>query len=256
MMPAIFVGHGNPLLTLSENTYTEAWAAMGRSIPRPKAVLAVSAHWYIRHCAVTVNTCPPTIHDFGGFPEELFQVEYPAPGNPEFARRVQELLSPLPVRLAEDWGLDHGTWSVLRHVFPKADIPVIQLSIDRTQQPQFHFNLGRRLMPLREEGVLVIGSGNIVHNLAQYAWDGGTVPPFDWAARFDQHVLEALVRGDDTPLIDYKQFAGDALLSIPTPDHYLPFLYILGLRRKNEQVSIPVEGIEGGTMSMRAVRFG
>lgn len=255
MMPATFFGHGNPMLTLSENTYTQAWAAVGKELPRPKAVLAVSAHWYIRHCAVTVNAQPPTIHDFGGFPEALFQVEYPAPGSPELARRVQGLLAPLPVSLDENWGLDHGTWSVLRHVFPQADIPIVQLSIDRTQPPQFHFDLGQRLMPLREEGVLVVGSGNIVHNLQQYAWDG-TNAPFDWSARFDRHVREALGRGDDTSLIEYKKLGGDALLSIPTPDHYLPFLYVLGLRRPGEPVSFPVEGIEGGTMSMLAVRFG
>lgn len=255
-MPALFFGHGNPMLTLSQNAYTEAWAGTGRAIPHPRAVLAVSAHWYIRECAVTVNATPPTIHDFGGFPDELFQVEYPAPGSPVLARRIQELLTPLPVRLAEDWGIDHGTWSVLRHVFPEADIPIAQLSIDRSQPPRFHFELGQRLMPLREEGVLVVGSGNIVHNLAQYAWDGGTVQPLDWAKRFDERVRDALTQGDDRSLIDYKTLGQDALLSIPTPDHYLPFLYVLGLRRRGEQVSFPVAGIEGGTMSMRAVRVG
>lgn len=255
-MPAIFFGHGNPMLTLSPNTYTQAWAAVGKAIPRPKAVLAVSAHWYIRGCAVTVNAKPPTIHDFGGFPDELFQIEYPVPGSLELARRVQALLNPLPVRLAEDWGLDHGTWTVLRHVFPKADIPVVQLSIDRTQPPQFHYDLGKRLLPLREEDVLVIGSGNIVHNLAQYVWDGDAAQPFDWAVRFDQYVRESLLRGDDQSLIDYKKLGQDALLSIPTPDHYLPFLYVLGLRRPGEAVSFPVEGIEGGTMSMRAIQVG
>lgn len=256
MMPAIFFGHGNPILTLPKNVYTQAWAAVGKSIPRPEAVLAVSAHWYIRECAVTANAKPPTIHDFGGFPAELFQVEYPAPGNPELARHVQGLLAPLPVRMAEDWGLDHGTWSVLRHVFPNADIPIVQLSIDRTQPPQFHYDLGKRLMPLREKGVLVVGSGNLVHNLAQYAWDGDASHPFDWAMRFDRHVRDALVRGNDASLIDYTKLGRDALLSIPTPDHYLPFLYLLGLRRQGEPVSFPVEGIEGGTMSMRAVQFG
>lgn len=255
-MPAIFFGHGNPMITLSKNAYTQAWAAMGRSIPRPKAILAVSAHWYIRECAVTVNANPPTIHDFGGFPDKLFQVEYPAPGNPELARRVQELLAPLPVRLAGDWGLDHGTWSVLRHVFPKADVPIVQFSIDMSQPPQFHFDLGQRLLPLREEGVLVVGSGNIVHNLAQYVWDGDTAKPFDWAVRFDGYVRDALAKGDDRSLIDYRTLGRDARLSIPTPDHYLPFLYALGLRRQRELVSSPVEGIEGGTMSMRAVRVG
>lgn len=255
-MPVVFFGHGNPMLTLSKNAYTEAWAAFGLSVPRPKAVLVVSAHWYIRHSAVTANVQPPTIHDFGGFPEELFQVEYPAPGSPDLAQRVQELLAPVPVSLASDWGLDHGTWSVLRHVFPEGDIPVVQLSLDRTQPPEFHYQAGQRLAPLREEGVLIVGSGNIVHNLAEYAWDGGEVPPRDWAARFECHVRESLGRGDDKLLIDYKKLGRDAILSIPTPDHYLPFLYVLGLRKRGESVSFPVEGTDGGTMSMLAVRVG
>jgi len=255
-MPVIFFGHGNPMLTLSKNRYTEAWAAVGRSIPRPKAVLAISAHWYIRQSAVTVNAQPPTIHDFGGFPEELFAVEYPAPGSPDLARRVQGLLSPVAVSLAEDWGLDHGTWTVLRHLFPKADIPVVQLSIDSTKRPQFHYELAKSLMPLRQEGVLIVGSGNIVHNLAQYSWEGENVQPLDWAVRFDQYVRVALERGDTSSLIDYERLGRDARLSIPTPDHYLPFLSILGLRQKGEPVSFPVEGFDGGTMSMLAIRFG
>lgn len=254
-MPALFFGHGNPMLTLSTSSYTEAWAAVGRSIPRPKAVLSISAHWYIRQSAVTIAAKPSTIHDFGGFPEELFAVEYPAPGSPELARRVQSLLSPTAVHLDEEWGLDHGTWTVLRHVFPKADVPIVQLSIDRTQPPQFHFDLGQRLMPLREEGVLIVGSGNIVHNLALFDW-GGKVPPFDWAVRFDQRVRDALAKGEDKSLVDHQRLGQDARLSIPTPDHYLPLLYVLGLRRKGEAVSFPVEAFDGGSMSMRAVRFG
>jgi 4,5-DOPA dioxygenase extradiol len=254
-MPAIFFGHGNPMLTLSANPYTEAWAAIGRALPEPKAVLAISAHWYIRQSATTVAANPATIHDFGGFPKELFAVEYPAPGSPELAGRVQSLLSPAVVRADEDWGLDHGTWTVLRHVFPKADVPIVQLSIDRTQPPQFHFDLGQRLMPLREEGVLIVGSGNIVHNLAQYDW-GGEAAPIDWAVRFDQYVQESLASGEAGSLIDYPRLGQDARLSIPTPDHYLPFLYVLGLRQKGEAASYPVEGFDGGTMSMRAVQLG
>jgi 4,5-DOPA dioxygenase extradiol len=170
LMPAIFFGHGNPMNALSKNAYTDGWASIGNSLPRPEAVLSVSAHWYLPACAVTANLAPPTIHDFGGFPRELYQVEYRAPGSPELARRVQDLLAPVSVELDDSWGLDHGTWAVLRHVFPEADIPIVQLSIDERQPAEFHYELGKRLAALRAEGVLIIGSGNIVHNLHAYAW--------------------------------------------------------------------------------------
>jgi 4,5-DOPA dioxygenase extradiol len=241
---------------LAKNEFSKGWAAIGKSIPRPKAILAVSAHWYVPFCGVTSNLKPRTIHDFGGFPEELFQVEYPAPGSPELAGRVNELLASVPARLNESWGLDHGTWSVLKHVYPKADIPVVQLSIDETQPPQIHYELGKKLAALREEGVLVVGSGNIVHNLAAYAWGEREVPAFDWAMRFDEQVRKLLVAGDDAPLVNYPSLGRDALLSVPTPDHYLPLLYVLGLRKKNEPVSFPVHGFEGGSLSMLAVQIG
>src|SRR3977135_610594 len=203
-MPAIFFGHGNPLNALARNAYTEGWSAIGESIPRPKAVLSVSAHWYLPGTALTAMSAPRTIHDFGGFPRELYEVEYPAPGSPELARRVRELLSPVPVALDESWGLDHGTWSVLCHVFPQADIPVVQLSIDETKPPEFHYEIGRRLSPLRDEGVLVIGSGNLVHNLHTYAWGRHGVEPFDWAVRFEKHARELLLEGAHAPLIDFE----------------------------------------------------
>ena len=256
LMPVIFFGHGNPMNALSKNSYAESWAAMGRSIPRPEAVLSISAHWYIPGCAVTINTAPQTIHDFGGFPEELYQVEYPAPGNPELARRVKDLLAPLSVSLDNSWGLDHGTWAVLRHVFPDADIPIVQLSIDERQPPQLHYKIGKSLALLRKEGILVIGSGNIVHNLHAYAWGNSKVGPFDWAVRFENYVREQLQNGNDAPLIAYNQLGRDAMLSIPTPEHYLPLLYVLGLRKKNERVSFPVQGVDGGSVSMLAVQIG
>lgn len=256
LMPVIFFGHGNLMNALAKNAYTESWAAIGKSIPCPKAVLSISAHWFISGCAVTANAAPPTIHDFGGFPEELFQVQYPAPGSPELARRVKDLLSPLPVSLNKDWGLDHGTWSVLRHVFPGADIPVVQLSMDERQSPQFHYKVGKGLAMLREEGILVIGSGNIVHNLRPYAWGNPKANPFDWALRFENQVRELLLKGDDAPLVDYENFGRDAILSIPTPEHYLPLLYVLGLRGKKEQISFPVQGVDGGSLSMLAVQIG
>lgn len=256
LMPAIFLGHGNPLNAISQNAYTAAWAAIGKAIPRPRAVLAVSAHWYLPACAVTVNAAPATIHDFGGFPRELYEVIYPAPGSPDLARRVQHLLAPTAVGLNESWGLDHGTWSVLRHVFPDADIPVVQLSIDERQPPQFHYALGKRLGALREEGVLVVGSGNLVHNLHAYAWGRGGAQPFDWALRFEEQVRQFLLNGQDERIVTYDDLGRDARLAVPTPDHYLPLLYILGLRREQDQVSFPVQGVDGGSVSMLAVKLG
>lgn len=254
-MPAIFFGHGNPLNALQDNTYTQGWAAIGAAVPRPRAVLAVSAHWYFPGTSVTAMSVPRTIHDFGGFPAELYQVTYPAPGDPDLARHVRDLLAPLDVGLDQRWGLDHGTWSVLCHVFPQADIPVVQLSIDETQPPAFHYELGRRLAPLRDEGILIIGSGNLVHNLHTYAWGRHPVEPFDWAVRFEKQARELLLAGNDDPLVNYETLGRDALLSVPTPDHYLPLLYVIGLRREGEQVSFPVEGVDGGSISMLTVQI-
>ena len=255
-MPAVFLGHGNPMNAISKNSYTEAWASLGRSIPRPKAVLAISAHWYVPGTAVTAMARPRTIHDFGGFPQELYHVEYPAPGGPELARRVRDLLAPVPVGLDDGWGLDHGAWSVLTHIFPEADIPVVELSLDERQPSRFHYGLGNRLAPLRDEGVLVLGSGNLVHNLEAYAWGRRRVPPYDWALRFEDLVRDRLLRGDDTSLVAYDGLGEDAALSIPTPDHYLPLLDILGLRGPDDRVTFPVEGVDGGSVSMLAVRIG
>ena len=255
-MPAIFFGHGNPLNALLKNAYTKAWSAIGSSIPRPQAVLCISAHWYLPGTAVTAMPSPRTIHDFGGFPRELYEVQYPAPGSPELAQRVRELLAPTPVDLDQSWGLDHGTWSVLCHVFPKTDVPVVQLSIDETREPEFHHELGKLLAPLRDEGVLVIGSGNLVHNLHTYAWGKHEVEPFDWAVRFETLARELLLKGDDGPLVNYETLGRDALLSAPTPEHYLPLLYVMALRRAGEKVAFPVEGFDGGSISMLTVQIG
>jgi 4,5-DOPA dioxygenase extradiol len=255
-MPAIFLGHGNPMNALQINAYTKAWAAMGTEIPRPKAVLSISAHWYIERTAITAMQAPRTIHDFGGFPQELYEVEYPAPGDSVLANRIRELLSPHFVDLDDQWGLDHGTWSVLRHLYPKADVPVVQLSIDRTKSSSFHYEIGKKLAPLREEGVLIIGSGNIVHNLRAYAWRQLTAAPLDWAVRFEKRVRELLLAKDDGPLINYETLGNDAMLSVPTPDHYLPLLYVIACRKVGEKLSFPVKGVEGGSISMLAVQIG
>jgi 4,5-DOPA dioxygenase extradiol len=252
-MPAIFFGHGNPMNAIESNAYTESWVRIGRSLPRPQAVLCVSAHWYAPGTAVTAMAKPRTIHDFGGFPRPLHEVQYPAPGSPELAARVQDVLAPLAVAADTQWGLDHGTWSVLCHVFPDATVPVVQLSIDETQPASFHYELGRRLVVLREEGVLVIGSGNLVHNLHAYAWGRHPAEPFDWAVRFEARARELITAGDDAPLVDYESLGRDALLAAPTPDHYLPLLYVLGARHPKDVASFPVEGIDGGSVSMMSV---
>jgi 4,5-DOPA dioxygenase extradiol len=255
-MPTIFFGHGNPMNAILVNAYSKGWALIGTQVPKPKAVIAISAHWYIPGTSVTAMSAPPTIHDFGGFPSELYRIEYPAPGDPVIASRVQNLLEPISVDRDEQWGLDHGTWAVLRHVFPRADVPVIQLSIDRTKPAGFHYKIGKQLAPLRDEGVLIIGSGNIVHNLHAYAWGKHEVQPFDWAVRFEKQVCDLLLAGEDGPLIEYAKLGHDAILSAPTPDHYLPLLYVIALRRNGDPISFPVEGVDGGSVSMLTVLIG
>jgi 4,5-DOPA dioxygenase extradiol len=255
-MPAIFVGHGNPMNALQDNAYTRGWRAMGGALPRPSAVVAISAHWYLPGSRVTAMPDPRTIHDFGGFPRELYEIVYPAPGDPNLARRIRELLAPVGVALDLDWGIDHGTWSVLCHMFPAADVPVVQLSLDETQAPAFHYELGSRLRSLRGEGVLILGSGNLVHNLHAYAWGQHSAEPLDWAVRFEAKLRARLGSGDDGALVDYERLGPDALLSVPTPEHYLPLLYVLGSRSAGESVGFPVEGVDGGSVSMLSVRVG
>ncbi len=255
-MPAIFFGHGNPMNALETNPWTDAWREIGRSIPRPKAILSISAHWTLPATLVTAMERPRTIHDFGGFPRPLFEVQYPAPGDPALARRLQEILAPLPVDADQSWGLDHGTWSVLCHVFPDADVPVVQLSINESEPAAFHYGLGTRLAPLRDEGVLILGSGNLVHNLHAYAWGRHPAEPYDWAMRFEGDARRWIAERNLEPLLRYEELGRDAMLSVPTPEHFLPLLYVLGARRENDAVCFPVEGIDGGSISMLAVRVG
>jgi len=256
LMPAIFFGHGNPMNAVRSNAWTEAWRHMGEQVTRPKAILSISAHWYGPGTGVTISTAPRTIHDFGGFPAELYQVKYPAPGDPALAERVRNLLAPIDVMLDDSWGLDHGTWSVLKHVFPAAAIPVVQLGIDESKPASFHLDVGRRLAPLREEGVLVIGSGNLVHNLHAYGWGRRSRDPYDWAVRFESAARDLMLAGEFGPLVNYESLGKDALLSIPTPDHYLPLLYVLGCRQQGDGIGFPVEGVDGGSISMLSVQVG
>ncbi|HTV91599.1 MAG TPA: 4,5-DOPA dioxygenase extradiol [Verrucomicrobiae bacterium] len=254
-LPVVFFGHGNPMNALDTNPYAQAWKRLGAELPRPRAILAISAHWYVPSTLVTANQHPRTIHDFGGFPRELYDVQYPAPGDPNLAARVTELLAFYNARGDEHWGLDHGTWSVLVHAYPKADVPVVQLSIDETLEPALHFEIGTLLRPLRDEGVMIVASGNIVHNLHAFAWGRHPAEPFDWAKRFETRARELLLAREFDPLIEYESLGEDARLSAPTPDHYLPLLYAMGASDDRDRVSFPVEGIDGGSVSMLSVLF-
>ena len=255
VMPAAFIGHGSPMNALTVNKYSAAWRQFGGSIPKPNAILSISAHWYTQGLGVTAMDTPRTIHDFGGFPQALFDMQYPAAGAPDLARRVRDLLRPLDVQWNLSWGLDHGTWSILVHMFPQADIPVVQLSIDATQPNRFHYELGRTLAPLRDEGVLLLGSGNVVHNLraAQFR---DQAPAYDWAVRFNDQVREHLQARNHTPLVQYDSFGDPARLSIPTPEHYLPMLYILGAQRDDDMLSILIDGIDLGSIGMLSFAIG
>jgi 4,5-DOPA dioxygenase extradiol len=256
-MPAVFLGHGNPMNALEHNMYTDAWHELGASLPRPRAVLAISAHWYTRGVGVTAMAEPRTIHDFSGFPPELFAVEYPAPGDPGFAWQVTGLLgdtaASVPIALDDSWGIDHGTWSLLVHLYPEADVPVVQLSIDGTRDPDWHWDLASRLAPLRDDDVLVLGSGNIVHNLGRIAW--GSTAPADWNVRFDEHIRDALEAGDRHALTHYLEHP-DGAVACPSPDHYLPVLYVAALRQEREAISTVVSGYDVGSLSMRSFRVG
>lgn len=254
-MPVIFFGHGSPMNTLARNQYTEAWRKLGATAPKPKAILAISAHWFTRGTAVTAMARPKTIHDFGGFPQALFEVQYPAPGDPGLAARVRDLLAPMPVHLDQSWGLDHGTWSVLAHAFPDAGIPVVQLSMDGTKPASFHYELAKRLAPLRDEDVLIVGSGNVVHNLMlMLRGEGG--PAFDWAKRFNEMVRDALASGNHQALIEFERMGEDARLSVPTPEHYLPLLYIAALQAEGETMAFIVDGYEAGSLGMLTAAAG
>lgn len=240
---------------LARNQWSSAWASIGASF-EPRAILCVSAHWYMPGTAVTAMAQPRTIHDFGGFPRALFDVQYAAPGSVSLAERVRDLLTPTPVALDQEWGLDHGCWSVLVHAYPRAQVPVVQLSIDETQSAQWHFDLARRLAPLRDEGVLIMGSGNLVHNLHAYAWGTRELAPYDWALRFEELATRSMRAADFEPLIEYERLGSDAMLSAPTPDHYLPLLYVLAQYEPGEAVSFPVQGFDGGSISMLSVQIG
>ncbi|WP_424137566.1 4,5-DOPA dioxygenase extradiol [Roseomonas chloroacetimidivorans] len=254
-MPALFIGHGSPMNTLERNGFTNAWREIGRRLPRPRAILAVSAHWYFGATAVTAMARPRTIHDFYGFPEDLFAFDYPAPGAPDVAQEVAEVVKPLWIGLDRDqWGLDHGTWSVLAHLYPEADVPVVQLSINALKQLDYHLDLGARLAALRESGVLILSSGNVVHNLPRVQWDKPDAV-FDWAERFDEAALAQL--SDDPSAILKLGEHPDYTRAVPTPDHFIPLLYLAGLAAAaNEPAEAVIRGYSMGSISMTSYGMG
>jgi 4,5-DOPA dioxygenase extradiol len=254
-MPALFIGHGTPMNALEQNDYTLVWRELAGSIPRPRAILAVSAHWSIQGTAVTAQANPKTLHDFGGFPPELFAIRYAARGDPPLALHVRDLLAPTAVTLDDTWGIDHGAWSVLVHLYPDADIPVVQLSVDASQPADVHYRLGRELSALRDEGVLLLASGNAVHNLRLMQRSASMVP-FDWALEFNTHVRRAVLDREHDALIHYERAGRAAQLSVPTPEHYLPLLYVLGAQRNDESATILCDGIDLGSISMLSVKIG
>jgi len=252
IMPAIFVGHGSPTNANEDNAYTRSWKKIGSDLPRPKAILCISAHWNSEKTLISNLKDPRQIYDFYGFPEELYDLKYPAAGSPELAKQVKELLAPIcEVEYDNNWGLDHGAWVPLSRIFPQADIPVVQLSLDYTKEASFHYALGQALRPLREQGVLIIGSGNIVHNLGRVEF-GETVTPYDWATEFDELVAKLIESKDYDKLINFNDLGAAARLAIPTPEHYLPLLYILGLQTDAEKLNSFAEGIAYKSISMRS----
>lgn len=236
---------------LERTPATNAWRRLGSEIERPRAVLCISAHWQSEGTRYTASTQPETIHDFGGFPPELHAVRYPAPGDPSLGERVLELLAPTPVTADHEWGLDHGAWSILVHLYPQVDVPVVQLSLDARKSNREHYELGQRLRPLRDENVLILATGNVVHNLRRLAWGGAGA---DWAVRFESRVRELIEKGDHDRVIDFTNLGEDARLSVPTPDHFQPLLYVLGLVRPGDAISFPTTGIEHGSISMLSVK--
>ncbi len=255
-MPVLFIGHGSPMNALAENEFAQLLGQLGSSLlPRPKAVLVVSAHWMTEGTWVTHMKEPRTIHDFYGFPESLFQVQYPAPGSPELAERVQHLLGSSKVQLdSSNWGLDHGTWSVLRHIYPEADVPIVQLSLDMSQPAEYHYELGKKLTPLRSEGVIIIGSGNLVHNLRQLNW-ADPAPPHPWAVQVDEWFENQILERNDRALVHEYEITEAQRLSVPTPDHYYPFLYVLGASDPKDEITFDIKGIHHASISMRSVRY-
>jgi len=256
-MPVLFLGHGSPMNAIEENEFVTGWRNAGANIPRPNAVLCISAHWETKGTFVTAMEKPQTIHDFGGFPQKLFDVQYPAPGSPKFAEETKNIIKKTTVGLDEKWGLDHGCWSVVKHLYPKADVPVLQMSLDYTKPPQYHYELAKELAALRKKGVLIVGSGNMVHNLGMIAWDKMNMPEygFDWALEARTKMNKAILSGDHASLINYKSQGRAFDLAIPSPDHFLPLLYILALKGEKEKATLFNDKPVMGSLTMTSVKI-
>ncbi|GAA3561492.1 4,5-DOPA dioxygenase extradiol [Snuella lapsa] len=256
-MPALFLGHGSPMNAIEENEFVEGFRNVSKSIPKPKAIVCISAHWETKGTHVTAMENPRTIHDFGGFPRALFEVQYPAPGSPELAKQTKQLIKKTTVGLDTHWGLDHGAWSVIKHLYPEADVPVIQLSLDRTKPAQYHFELAKELSILRKKGLLIVGSGNTVHNLGLVAWHklSGTPFAFDWAIEANEKMKDFILKEDFNSLIDYKAQGKAFELAIPTPEHYLPLLYTLALKENQDEITLFNDQPVGGSLSMTSVKL-
>ena len=257
-MPVLFLGHGSPMNAIEENEFVEGFRKIGKTIPKPNAILCVSAHWETKGTFVTAMQNPPTIHDFGGFPQALFDVQYPAPGSPELAKETKQLITTTSVGLDESWGLDHGAWSVIKHLYPDASIPVVQLSLDYYQGPNYHYELARELQALRKKGILIIGSGNMVHNLRMVAWNRLSEPEYgyDWALETDAKMKTFILDGNHKALIDFRSQGKGFELAIPTPEHYLPLMYTLGLQNETEAASLFNDKAVGGSLTMTSVQIG
>ena len=256
--PVLFIGHGSPMNGIEDNEFSRTWAKFGNEIPKPKAVLVISAHWLTKGTQITAMSNPRTIHDFGGFPQALFEVQYPAPGDSILAEETSKLITSTSVGLNHDWGLDHGTWSVVKHMYPNADIPVLQLSIDYNKPPQYHFDLAKQLKSLRKKGVLIIGSGNMVHNLRMIDWNKmqETNYGFDWAIEMNTIFKEKIGNNDFKSLIEYEKLNAAAKLAIPTPDHYYPLLYAMALQENNDEIEFFNDKLVGGSLNMTSVKWG
>jgi 4,5-DOPA dioxygenase extradiol len=256
-MPALFIGHGSPMNAIEDNEFTTAWKNLGKTIPKPTAILCVSAHWETRGTYVTAMEKPETIHDFGGFPKALFDTQYPAKGSKWLAEETRKIVTATDVQLTQDWGLDHGCWSVLKKIYPDADIPVIQLSLDATKDAQYHYDLGKQLAGLRKKGVLIVGSGNMVHNFqyARFGPNGMSPLALDWAIEANENFKKLIAANDYKPLVNYQKHSRAFQLSAPTPEHYLPMLYALALRGENEKVSFFNDAVVGGSFSMTAFKI-
>ncbi|MEQ7798258.1 4,5-DOPA dioxygenase extradiol [Pedobacter sp. ASV1-7] len=256
LMPVLFIGHGSPMNGIEDNEFSSKWAGVAKDIPQPKAVLVVSAHWFTHGTHITAMDFPKTIHDFGGFPEALFDVQYPAPGDPALALETAELVYSATVELDQDWGLDHGAWTVVRHMYPEANIPVLQLSIDYTKDANYHYNLAKELYQLRKKGVLILGSGNMVHNLRMMSWEMINGGGYDWALEMNDKFKSLILNKEHQQLSNYKNLGAAAMLAIPTPEHYLPLMYALGLQNVKEDVSLFNDKAVGGSLTMTSVRIG